>query len=170
MARPSAPLCVENADRPGRREGRRERRVHVVLRIGVDHTHAVRADHARAGPAYLFADLYLELAPLVAGLGKAGADHHDRRNVRGDAVIDGGFDRAARYCHDGKIDRPRDRGDGGPGRSAADRRAVRVDREHVAAEPPAERLWKISAPMRPRRRPAPITAIERGEKKGVSVP
>ena len=162
-ARPSAPLWVTKPTLPaGRGFARGEGGVEARALGGVEDAEAVGPDQPHPGAAADLDQLALKLDPLPADLGEAGGDHPSARAPPSRRI------RAPRRGPTGRGRRsPR-----GPPRRAPrrrrDRRAPTARRRlpgstgwTTPSNPDSSRLWKISPPTVPRRREAPITAIER---------
>ena len=83
---PEAAALREEADAPGRRRERDERRVEPHLGRGVEHAEAVGADQPHAVRAADLDQLALRRRALGSHLGEAGGDHDEAAHARGPAL------------------------------------------------------------------------------------
>ncbi len=125
------------AEEPGAAAGRHQRRQRGVerdVRVGVDHAEAVGADQPQpVGPGQPDQPA-LPAAPLVAGLGEAGGDHHQAVHALGGAVEHHLLHGVGGYGDHGDVDLARDVGDRLVGLEAGDRVGGGVHRVHHAGE------------------------------------
>ena len=113
---------------------RREGRVETHFRIGVRDAEAVRSDHAHAVGAGGRNDRALERGAGRVELGETGREHDQPVHALARALLDelgylgGGTDDHRQVDRSGDLEDGAERGD------AVDRRRVRIDRVHLAAE------------------------------------
>ena len=119
---------------------RREGRVQLHRGIGVQEAHAVGADQPAPGGADLLQQFTLALPPGRIALAEAGADHADRRDAFGDAVVDRREHLGGGDDDDRQVDRIGDIAHTGERPAAADLRRARVHRDDRAREAGPEQV------------------------------
>ena len=119
---------------------RREGRVQAHARIRVQQAHAVWTDQPAAGRADPLDQRRLPRPSFRVALAEAGADHADRPDPLGDAVVDDRQDVHGRYDDDGEVHLAWNVCDVRERLQAGDRRGGRMHRHHRAGESRREQV------------------------------
>src|ERR1044072_1874310 len=127
-------------DLPGRRPGRRERRVEPHAGLGVEHPEAVGAHHAHAVLARGVAERPLALGALGAGLLESGGDHDHAEHALPAAFLDGFQGLPGGHHDDRQVDVRRDVGDARGGEHRLPDPAGGIDRVDRSFEPVLEQV------------------------------
>ena len=105
---PERAALSRHRDASPRRIDRRERRVQLDGRIGIEQAHAIRTDQAAAGPPHLLNQRGFECPSVRITFAEAGTDDANRRDVLADAIVHGGQDLLCRNDHHRQINRAGD--------------------------------------------------------------
>ena len=118
----------------GWRIDRREGRVQADRGVGIQQPHAVGTDQPASRLPHAFEQQALTRMPLGVALAEAGADHADRADSPGEAVVDRRLHLGGRDDDDGEVDGVGNIGDAWIGTEAFDLRGRRVHRHNGSAE------------------------------------
>jgi hypothetical protein len=131
---------ARHCDGPGRGVVGRKGGVQAHGRVGVDHPHAVWADHAHAAGAKPLAERVLEPRALLVHLLEPGGNRDQSLYALGDGFVDRGQHEVARDRDHGEVDLAGNGFEGREGGNAVDETRVWIDRIDRSLEAGAQEV------------------------------